>query len=51
MDLSKKRITITGGKGFLGQHLIRKLKETRGCQNNILAADLPNYYLREFLLI
>jgi len=45
MDLSKKRITITGGKGFLGTHLIRKLKGDRGCQNASVA-DLPEYDLR-----
>ena len=35
------RIAITGGKGFLGTHLIRQLKE-RG-YGNILIADLPEY--------
>lgn len=38
-----KRITITGGKGFLGNHLIRNL-ENRGCRN-ITIADLPEYNL------
>lgn len=41
----KRRITVTGGKGFLGMHLIRKLRE-RGCVN-IKIADLPEYDLRE----
>ena len=27
IDLSAKRICITGGAGFLGTHLIKKLKE------------------------
>lgn len=45
MDLCKKRITVTGGKGFLGTHLVRKLKEERGCQN-VFIADLPEYDLR-----
>ena len=38
-----KRITITGGKGFLGSHLIKNL-ENRGCRN-IVIADLPEYNL------
>jgi nucleoside-diphosphate-sugar epimerase len=38
-----KRITITGGKGFLGKHLIRQLQEL-GCRH-IAAADLPEYNL------
>ena len=45
MDLSKKRITVTGGKGFLGTHLIRKLRKEKGCKN-ILIADLLEYDLR-----
>ncbi len=44
MDLSKKRITVTGGKGFLGAHLIKNLKEKRQCKN-VLIADLPEYDL------
>ncbi len=43
MDLSNKKITITGGKGFLGTHLIRTLK-SRGCMS-ISIADLPEYNL------
>ncbi len=39
----EKRITITGGKGFLGRHLIRNL-ENRGCRQ-IIIADLPEYNL------
>jgi len=45
MDLSKKIITVTGGKGFLGTHLVRKLREDRGCRN-VFVADLPDYDLR-----
>jgi len=37
------RITVTGGKGFLGSHLIRKLKEA-GCRE-VTVADLPEYNL------
>ena len=38
-----KMITVTGGKGFLGQHLIRALHSC-GCQD-IRIADLPEYNL------
>ncbi len=39
----QKRITVTGGKGFLGSYLIRNL-EKRGCRR-IKIADLPEYEL------
>ncbi|MFX0134690.1 MAG: GDP-L-fucose synthase family protein [Candidatus Hodarchaeota archaeon] len=45
LDLSKKRVTVTGGKGFLGTHLIPKLREKSGCKN-VHVADLPEYDLR-----
>ena len=38
-----KRITITGGRGFLGKHLIRTF-EARGC-DQILVADRPEFDL------
>ncbi len=41
--MKDKRITITGGKGFLGKHLVRAF-EARGC-SHILVADLPEYNL------
>ena len=41
--MKNKRITITGGKGFLGRHLIRKLRE-KGYRN-LSIADLPEYNL------
>jgi len=37
--LQSKKITVTGGKGFLGRHLIKKLEE-RGCRQ-VEVADLP----------
>ncbi len=45
IELAKKRITVTGGKGFLGSHLVNKLKENRTCQN-VFIADRPEYDLR-----
>ena len=42
-EFRSKRITITGGKGFLGMHLVKKLKE-RGCKH-LYIADLPEYDL------
>lgn len=41
--MKDKRITITGGKGFLGTHLIRAF-EARG-YTNLRVADLPEYNL------
>jgi GDP-L-fucose synthase len=40
-----KRVTVTGGTGFLGTHLINKLSEERGYEN-IYIAELPEYDLR-----
>ena len=46
IGLKSKRISVTGGKGFLGTHLVKKLKEDRGCQN-VFIADMPDYDLRQ----
>jgi GDP-L-fucose synthase len=42
-QISDKRITVTGGKGFLGKHLIDSLRK-HGCAN-LTSADLPEYNL------
>ena len=41
-----KRVTVTGGKGFLGTRLVKALKDKRGCKN-VYIADLPEYDLRK----
>ena len=38
-----KKVTVTGGKGFLGSCMLEKLQQ-RGCKN-IAVADLPEYNL------
>jgi len=43
--LKNKRMTVTGGKGFLGHHLINRLNEY-GCLS-IDIADLPEYNLTD----
>jgi GDP-L-fucose synthase len=43
--LKNKRITVTGGKGFLGGHLLKKLAAC-GCRH-ISIADLPEYNLTD----
>lgn len=44
MNLNEKRIMVTGGSGFLGRHVVQKLKE-RGCQE-IFVPRKANYDLR-----
>ena len=41
--MKRKRITITGGKGFLGTHLINKLKAKD--YQHLYIADIPDYDL------
>ncbi len=41
--IEDKRITVTGGKGFLGTHLLKKFADC-GC-HHISIADLPEYDL------
>ena len=36
MNFTEKRICVTGGLGFLGSHLIDRLK-ARGCKNVFIA--------------
>lgn len=45
IDLTQKRICVTGSRGFLGSHLIEKLRE-RQCRN-LFEADLDRYDLRQ----
>ena len=42
--LKNKRVVVTGGKGFLGTHLVRILREERGLKD-VSIADLPDYEL------
>ncbi|MDI6743236.1 MAG: GDP-L-fucose synthase [Smithella sp.] len=43
--LTQKRITVTGGKGFLGRHLLKRLASA-GCLH-LEVADLPEYNLTD----
>lgn len=50
MDLRAKRITVTGGKGFLGRHLVHFLETVQGCRQ-VAIADLPEYDLRDIAAV
>jgi len=43
-SMKNKRICVTGGKGFLGKHLVSKYKEFGW--SNVFVADRPEYDLR-----
>ena len=43
VELKNKNVTVTGGKGFLGQHLIKEFRD-KGYQH-ITIADFPEYNL------
>jgi len=45
VNMLSKRLCITGGKGFLGSHLVNKFKKQG--YSNISVADLPEYDLRK----
>ena len=45
MNFTDKRICITGGKGFLGNHLVNRFKK-EGCKS-VFAADIDKYDLRK----
>jgi len=45
INLKKKTVIVTGGAGFLGKFVIKKLKE-RGC-NEIFVPKIEEYDLRQ----
>ncbi len=47
MDIKRKKILVTGGSGFLGQHLVRKLLERGAAKENIFAPPSSRFDLRE----
>ncbi|NEP55606.1 MAG: GDP-L-fucose synthase [Symploca sp. SIO2G7] len=46
LDLSKKRILVTGGAGFLGRQVIEQLRQAGADQHKITIARSRNYDLR-----
>ena len=49
MDLKNKKIIVTGGAGFLGKYVVRKLDE-KGCKN-IFVPTIEEYDLRDVNVI
>ena len=45
MDLTKKRIVITGGAGFLGKHLQEELRNCGASSENLLVPHIEDYDL------
>jgi GDP-L-fucose synthase len=46
IDLSKKKVMVTGGAGFLGRHIVKEL-QTVGC-NDIFVPRFEDYDFRHF---